>query len=48
MLRMLVLGAVYVLALSFVIAFSPYLALVPNHPTGQIGTVAEAPERAAR
>lgn len=45
-LRMLVLGAIYVAAITFVVALSPSMGLVTPHPTGEVGRVAAAPEPA--
>lgn len=46
LLRLLVLGSLYGMALSFAIAFSPSMGVVPNHPVGEIGRLAAAPEKA--
>lgn len=45
-LRMLVLGAIYAAAITFVVALSPSMGLITPHPTGEIGRVAAAPEPA--
>lgn len=44
MLRVLVLGTIYALALGFVVALSPSVGLLTPHPTGEIGRVAAAPD----
>jgi hypothetical protein len=46
LLRLLVLGTLYGLALSFAIAFSPSLGVVQLHPTGEVGRIAAAPDKA--
>lgn len=43
-LRVLVLGAIYAAAISFVVALSPSMGLITPHPTGEVGRVAAAPE----
>jgi hypothetical protein len=47
-LRILVLGGIYALAVVFVVALSPSMGLVTPHPTGEVGRVAEAPGAAHR
>lgn len=42
-LRLVVLGTVYALALGFVVALSPSAGLIDPHAIGEIGRVAEAP-----
>ena len=42
-LRVVVLGAVYALALGFVVALSPSAGLVDTHITGEVGRIAEIP-----
>lgn len=48
MLRVMVLGTIYALAISFVVALSPSMGLVTPHPTGEVGRVAEATDGARR
>lgn len=47
-LRVLVLGTIYALAVSFVVALSPTMGLVKPHPTGEIDRVAEASDPVRR
>lgn len=42
-LRVVVLGTVYALALGFVVALSPSMGLFSPHATGEVGNVAQAP-----
>lgn len=44
LLRVLMLGAIYALAVTFVVVLSPSMGLVTPHPTGEVGRVAAAPE----
>jgi hypothetical protein len=43
-LRIAALGVLYAAALFVVVAFSPSLGLVQSHPTGEVNTVAAAPD----
>lgn len=47
-LRVLVLGAIYAVAVFFVVALSPSMGFVTPHPTGEVGRVAEAPDTPKR
>lgn len=43
-LRVVMLGTIYALAIAFVVALSPSMGFVTPHPVGEIGRVAAAPE----
>lgn len=45
-LRIMVLGAIYAAAVTFVVALSPSMGFISPHPVGEIGRVASAPEPA--
>lgn len=47
-LRVLVLGSVYAVAIAFVIALSPSAGLISPHPVRDTGNVAATPEPAQR
>ncbi|HLO76251.1 MAG TPA: hypothetical protein VK196_07330 [Magnetospirillum sp.] len=42
-LRLLVLGAMYALAIVFLVAFSPMAGFVSPHPLGEVGRIAATP-----
>jgi len=47
-LRVVVLGALYAVAVFVVVAFSPSMGFVASHPTGEVGRVASADDPVRR